>query len=49
MSNIFPIFKYANDLKTREAAQQVFDDRLANNVGYLDTALRLRRQITEIL
>ncbi|KAF8421751.1 hypothetical protein L210DRAFT_3510141 [Boletus edulis BED1] len=42
-------FKYANDPKTREAAQQAFDDRLANNVGYLDTALRLRRQIAEIL
>ncbi|KAG6380319.1 hypothetical protein JVT61DRAFT_8428 [Boletus reticuloceps] len=47
--DIFPVFKYANDPKTREAAQQAFDDRLANNVGYLDTALRLRRQIAEIL
>ncbi|KAF8452632.1 hypothetical protein L210DRAFT_3499538 [Boletus edulis BED1] len=32
-----------------EAAQQAFDDRLANNVGYLDAALHLRRQIAEIL
>ncbi|KAF8128561.1 hypothetical protein EV363DRAFT_1432961 [Boletus edulis] len=47
--DIFPVFKYANDPKTREAAQQAFDDRLANNVGYLDTALRLRKQIAEIL
>ncbi|KAF8128594.1 hypothetical protein EV363DRAFT_1507211 [Boletus edulis] len=45
---IFPVFTYANDPKTREAAQQAFDDRLANNVGYLDTALRLRKQIAEI-
>ncbi|KAG6380326.1 hypothetical protein JVT61DRAFT_8436 [Boletus reticuloceps] len=47
--DVFPVFKHANDPKTREAAQQAFDDRLANNVGYLDTALRLRRQIAEIL
>ncbi|KAF8439338.1 hypothetical protein L210DRAFT_3504470 [Boletus edulis BED1] len=39
-SDVFPVFKYANDPKTREAAQQAFDDRLANNAGYLDTTLR---------
>lgn len=42
-------FKYANDPKTRQAAQQAFDDRLAINVEHLNTALRLRRQIAEIL
>jgi len=47
--DIFPIFKYANNPKTRQAAQEAYDDRLVNNVGYLDTALRLRRQIAEIL
>lgn len=41
--------KYANDPKTRKAAQEAFDDRLANNVEYLNTALRLRRQIAAIL
>ncbi|KAG6380345.1 hypothetical protein JVT61DRAFT_8456 [Boletus reticuloceps] len=30
--DVFPLFKYANDPQTREAAQQAFDDRLANNV-----------------
>jgi metallopeptidase MepB len=47
--DIFPLLKYANDPKTREVAQQAYDNRLANNVGYLDTALHLRRQIAEIL
>ncbi|KAI9567695.1 hypothetical protein HD554DRAFT_2267097 [Boletus coccyginus] len=47
--DIFPIFKYANDPKTRKTAQEAFDERLVHNVGYLDSALRLRRQIAEIL
>lgn len=42
-------FKYANDPKTRQAALQAFDDRLAINVEHLNTALRLRKQIAEIL
>ncbi|KAF8558611.1 zincin [Imleria badia] len=47
--DIFPLFKYANDPKTRQEAYQAYDDRLANNVGYLDSALRLRREIAAIL
>ncbi|KAG9310224.1 hypothetical protein JVU11DRAFT_9870 [Chiua virens] len=42
-------FKYANNPQTRKKAQEAFEDRLAINVGYLDTALHLRRQIAEIL
>ncbi|KAF8128526.1 hypothetical protein EV363DRAFT_1297559 [Boletus edulis] len=35
--------------RTPDVFPVAFDDRLANNVGYLDAALRLRRQIAEIL
>jgi len=47
--DIFPIFKYANNPKTRQIAYEAYDGRLANNVEYLNTALSLRRQIAEIL
>ncbi|KIJ13498.1 hypothetical protein PAXINDRAFT_163685 [Paxillus involutus ATCC 200175] len=47
--DILPIFKYANSPKTRQTAQEAFEARLAKNVEHLNTALRLRKQIAEIL
>ncbi|KAF9223776.1 zincin [Gyrodon lividus] len=47
--DIFPIFKYANSPKTRQTAHETYEARLAINVEHLNTALRLRKQIAEIL
>lgn len=42
-------FDYANNPLTRKAAQQAYEARLAVNVEPLNTILRLRREIAEIL
>ncbi|KIJ66993.1 hypothetical protein HYDPIDRAFT_174274 [Hydnomerulius pinastri MD-312] len=47
--DIFPIFKYANSPNTRQSAHEAYEARLAINVGHLNTAIRLRREIAEIL
>ncbi|KAN0088975.1 hypothetical protein V8E55_006032 [Tylopilus felleus] len=40
---------YEVTFRTHDIFPLAYDNRLANNIGYSDTALHLRRQITEIL
>ncbi|TDL22641.1 Metalloprotease [Rickenella mellea] len=48
-TDIFPIFKYAENPETRRRMRESFDGRLSINVDLFDQALSLRRQIAAIL
>lgn len=47
--DIFPVFRFAVNPKTRQIAYDAFDARLAINVPLLERALALRRRIAGIL
>ncbi|KAL4065047.1 mitochondrial endopeptidase [Scleroderma citrinum] len=47
--DIFPVFRFAVNPKTRQVAYDAFDARLAINVPLLDRALDLRRRIAGLL
>ncbi|KAF8895394.1 hypothetical protein BD779DRAFT_1660241 [Infundibulicybe gibba] len=47
--DIFPLFKFAENPKTRQRAQEGHESRLENNVPLLSKALDLRRRIAALL
>ncbi|CUA68218.1 metallopeptidase MepB [Rhizoctonia solani] len=47
--DIFPLFKYAQDPKTRERANIAYENRLEINIPLLDRAIELRRKCAAIL
>ncbi|KAJ3515380.1 hypothetical protein NLJ89_g1791 [Agrocybe chaxingu] len=47
--DIFPVFKFAENPKTRKRAQEGHESRLSVNVPLLDKALELRRKIASLL
>ncbi|CAE6426029.1 unnamed protein product [Rhizoctonia solani] len=47
--DIFPLFKYAQNPKTRERAHVAFENRLEINIPLLTRAIELRRQCAAIL
>ncbi|KZV65296.1 metallopeptidase MepB [Peniophora sp. CONT] len=47
--DIFPVFKYADDAKTRQRAHESYEARLEINVPLLEKALEIRRKLASLL